>query len=80
MLKKRKIIRQFEAKLDSEKSRFERELSAKLSSKLDIIYEEIERNFANIYSYVAEEEQKILPLVDQFNQIEQKAKQLTINK
>jgi ribosome biogenesis GTPase A len=80
VLKKRKIIRQFEEKLDSEKSRFERELSAKLSSKLDIIYEEIERNFANIYSYVAEEEQKILPLVEQFNQIEQQAKLLTINK
>ncbi len=79
VLKKRKIIRQFEEKLDSEKSRFEREISAKLSSKLDIIYEEIERNFANIYSYVAEEEQKILPLVEQFNQIEQQAKQLTVN-
>ena len=79
VLKKRKIIQQFEDKLDSEKERFESELSAKLNSKLDIIYEEIERNFVNIYDYVAEEEQKILPLVDQFNQIEADAKQLTIS-
>jgi len=78
VLKKRKIIKQFEDKLDNEKARFESELSAKLNSKLDIIYEEIERNFANIYSYVAEEEQKILPLVDRFKQIEQEAKQLTV--
>ena len=79
VLKKRKIIQQFEDKLDNEKERFESELSAKLNSKLDIIYEEIERNFINIYDYVAEEEQKILPLVDQFNQIEADAKQLTVS-
>ena len=77
VLKKRKIIRQFEDKLDNEKARFESELSTKLNSKLDIIYEEIERNFANIYSYVDAEEQKILPLIDQFEQIKQEAKQLT---
>ena len=79
VLKKRKIIKQFEDKLDSEKERFESELSAKLNSKLDIIYEEIERNFVNIYDYVAEEEQKISPLVKQFNQIEADAKQLTVS-
>ena len=75
ILKKRKIINQFETKLDTEKARFKRELSDKLSSKLDIIYEEIERNFANIYNYVAEEEAKVVPLVDKFEQIEQHALQ-----
>lgn len=79
VLKKRKIIKQFEDKLDNEKSRFESELSVKLNSKLDIIYEEIERNFINIYNYVEDEEQKILPLLDQFNQIEQEVKQLKIS-
>ena len=73
ILKKRKIIRQFEDKLDREKARFARELTDKLNSKLDIIYEEIERNFINIYDYVADEEQKVLPLVDKFQQIEQSA-------
>jgi hypothetical protein len=74
ILKKRKIIRQFETKLDQEKARFKSELAAKLHSKLDIIYEEIERNFVNIYNYVENQEQKILPLVDKFQQIEQDAK------
>ncbi|MEM8674391.1 MAG: dynamin family protein [Cyanobacteria bacterium P01_G01_bin.67] len=76
VLKKRKIIKQFEDKLDREKTRFKSELSTKLNSKLDIIYEEIERNFINIYNYVEAEEQKVLPLVEQFQQIEQSAKQL----
>ncbi|MEL6496081.1 MAG: dynamin family protein [Cyanobacteria bacterium J06623_7] len=78
VLKKRKIIKQFEDKLDDEKKRFESELSAKLNSKLDIIYEEIERNFVNIYDYVDEEEQKIAPLVEQFELIELDAQKLSI--
>jgi ribosome biogenesis GTPase A len=77
ILKKRKIIRQFAEKLDQEKIRFESELSAKLTSKLDIIYEEIERNFASIYSYVGAEEEKVIPLVDQFKEIEQEVAELT---
>ena len=80
VLKKRKIIKQFEDKLNREKTRFESELSAKLNSKLDIIYEEIERNFVNIYDYVEAEEQKVLPLVDRFKQIEREAKQLNIDR
>ena len=76
ILKKRKIIRQFEDKLDREKARFAREVTDKLNSKLDIIYEEIERNFINIYDYVADEEQKVLPLVDKFQQIEQNAQKV----
>ena len=81
ILKKRKILRQFEEKLDREKARFEREVTDKLNSKLDIIYEEIERNFINIYDYVADEEQKVLPLVNKFQQIEQNAsKTLKVNK
>ncbi|MEM8828305.1 MAG: dynamin family protein [Cyanobacteria bacterium P01_G01_bin.19] len=69
ILKKRKIIKQFEEKLDREKARFESEITDKLNSKLDIIYEEIERNFINIYDYVEAEEQKVLPLVEQFEDI-----------
>ncbi|MDJ0594232.1 MAG: hypothetical protein QNJ72_30360 [Pleurocapsa sp. MO_226.B13] len=76
VLKKRKIIHQFESKLDREKARFDSEITDKLNSKLDIIYEEIERNFINIYNYVEAEEQKILPLVEQFDRIEQRGKQL----
>lgn len=75
ILKKRKIINQFETKLDTEKARFKRELSDKLNSKLDIIYEEIERNFANIYNYVSEEEAKVVPLVEQFQVIEQNSQE-----
>lgn len=76
ILKKRKIIKQFEEKLDNEKARFKSEITDKLNSKLDIIYEEIERNFVNIYDYVANEEQKVAPLVKQFETLEMDLKAL----
>lgn len=79
ILKKRKIIKQFEDKLDQEKTRFESEITDKLNSKLDIIYEEIERNFINIYNYVEAEERKILPLVEQFKTIERTGNELITN-
>ena len=80
VLKKRKIIKQFEDKLDREKARFQREISDKLNSKLDIIYEEIERNFINIYDYVSAEEQKVYPLVERFQEIEQTAQRVIIER
>lgn len=80
VLKKRKIIKQFEEKLDREKIRFAREITDKLNSKLDIIYEEIERNFVNIYNYVALEEQKVIPLIKKFQAIKQEANSLVSTK
>ena len=78
VLKKRKIIKQFEDKLDREKIRFKTEISDKLNSKLDIIYEEIERNFVNIYNYVEAEEQKVFPLIERFKEIERTAQKVII--
>ncbi|WP_036481554.1 dynamin family protein [Myxosarcina sp. GI1] len=70
LLKKQQMIARFENKLEGEKVRFERELKDRLGSKLDIIYEEIDRNFVEIYNYVKDEEEKVLPLIDKFRQIE----------
>lgn len=76
ILKKRKIIKQFEDKLDQEKTRFKNEITDKLNSKLDIIYEEIDRNFIDIYNYVEIEEKQVLPLVKQFESIENSGNEL----
>ncbi len=77
--KKRQIINQFSEKLDQEKNRFEREISSRVNSKVDIIYEEIKRNFTEIYHYVASEEAKILPLVKSFQEIKNQAETLFNN-
>ena len=75
-LKKRKIINEFGNKLDKEKQRFKAEITDKLNSKLDIIYEEIERNFINIYNYVEVQEEKVKPLVEEFENLRLTSKRL----
>ena len=75
-LKRKKIIQQFEQKLDREKDKFTGEISNKLNSQLSIIYEEIERNFIDIYNYVEKEEENILPLVEQYQQIQARSTKL----
>ena len=74
--KRKKIIQQFEQKLDQEKDKFTGEISNKLNSQLSIIYEEIERNFLDIYNYVEKEEEHILPLVEQYQQIQGRSTEL----
>ena len=74
--KRKKIIQQFEQKLDQEKDKFTGEISNKLNSQLSIIYEEIERNFIDIYNYVEKEEEHILPLVEQYQQIQGRSTEL----
>ena len=75
-LKRKKIIQQFEKKLDEEKDKFTGEISNKLNSQLSIIYEEIERNFLDIYDYVEKEEQNITPLVKRYAQIQERSTKL----
>lgn len=74
--KRKKIIQQFEEKLDREKDRFTEEISNKLNSQISIIYEEIERNFIDIYEYVNKEEQNIVPLAEKYAQIKDRSNQL----
>ncbi len=74
--KRKKIIQKFEQKLDQEKDKFTEAISSKLNSQLSIIYEEIERNFIDIYDYVEKEENKIIPLVGRYEQIQARSTEL----
>ena len=69
LFKKGKIIRQFEQGLDNGKKKFESELTDKLTTKLKIVYEDINRSFMEFYDYVDIEEKKLLPLLENFDQI-----------
>ena len=79
VLNKRQIVKEFEDKLDQEKTRFKNEITDKLNSRLNIIYDKIEHEFADIYNYVETEENKIFPLVEQFKIITNKSDELIMN-
>ena len=72
LFKKGKIVRQFKEGIDSGKEKFETELTQKLTDKLKLIYEDIDRSFLPFYEYVQNEEKKIVPMLKRVNEIKDK--------
>ncbi|PZV08898.1 MAG: hypothetical protein DCF32_03640 [Leptolyngbya sp.] len=68
-----RIVAKFEQALDSEKDRFQQEVSSRLNEKLGLIYEEVERIFTQFYDYVEREEEAVQPVIDQYTAIQQEA-------
>ena len=70
------IIQRFEQALDSEKDRFQRDVTDRLNQKLSLIYEEVERIFIQFYDYVEREEQEVGPILERYQAIQQEAHSL----
>jgi predicted GTPase len=77
-VRKGKLIAQLEANLDRGGELFRTELEDKLSSRLDLIFDDIDRNFLALYEYVAQEEARLKPIVDQLHDL--KAQQQSLLK
>ncbi|MBD2255961.1 dynamin family protein [Pseudanabaena sp. FACHB-2040] len=71
-----RIIRRFENALDNEKERFRIDVSTRLSEKLSIISEEVERTFLQFYEYVEREEQAVGPILERYKTVEAQAQAL----
>lgn len=77
LIKRRKIKKEFRNNLFDAKNDFREELRTKLESNLEIIYEEIDRHFVELYKHVEDEEKKIGPLINRLEDIEQRQIQLS---
>ncbi len=71
LFKKGKIIKQFKHGLDAGKGKFETELTEKLNGKLNLIYKDINRSFIPFYEFTENEREKIIPLLEEFDKINQ---------
>jgi GTPase SAR1 family protein len=70
------IIQRFEKALDDEKDNFKAEVTNRLSEKLSLIYEEVERIFVQFYDYVEREEQEIGPILSEYKAIQADSQEL----
>ncbi|MBF2050409.1 MAG: dynamin family protein [Elainella sp. C42_A2020_010] len=70
------IIQRFEQALDNEKDKFKVEVTERLSQKLSLIYEEVERIFVQFYDYVERENQEIAPILEQYQTIQTESQKL----
>lgn len=71
IFKKSKIIKEFKKGLDSGKVKFESELTAKLNSKLNLIYEDINRSFIPFYEYTEAEKNRLEPLTEKSKSVQE---------
>ncbi|MGC1309875.1 MAG: dynamin family protein [Phormidesmis sp.] len=70
VVKRRGLINKMDSELARNRDTFEFTVSEQLNAKLNIIYEEINRSFADLYAYVDQERTSIAPLMSQFEQIQ----------
>jgi GTPase SAR1 family protein len=75
--KRRRLIQKLDNELDRNKERFESTVSEQLNAKLSLIYAEIDRSFADLYTYVEQERTSIAPLVRQFETIQESTQSLS---
>ena len=62
-VRKGRLLQQFKEGLAEGKQRFEAELTERLAQRLDLIYDDIDRNFLPLYEYVTQEEERMAPLL-----------------
>ena len=77
VMKRRSLIQKMDSELARNQSRFEATVSERLNDKLSVIYAEIDRSFTDLYAYVEQERVSIAPLVQQFEQIQQRTRSLS---
>jgi ribosome biogenesis GTPase A len=73
---RRRLIQKLDSELARNQERFEFTVSEQLNAKLSVIYEEIDRSFADLYTYVNQERTSIAPLIKQFGQLQQSTQTL----
>ena len=66
-VRKGRLIQQFKDGLAEGKERFQTELTDRLSQRLSLIYNDIDRNFLPLYEYVDQEEQRIEPMLEKLD-------------
>ncbi len=75
--KRRRLIQKLDSELDRNKERFESTVSEQLNAKLSLIYAEIDRSFADLYTHVERERTSITPLIEQFETIQKATQSLS---
>ena len=74
--RRNKLIAQLEANLDAGGQQFTSELNQRLSDRLNLIFDDIDRNFLALYEYVAQEAARLEPVFDQLQDLKRQQRRL----
>ena len=70
------MISQLEDNLEKGREQFQAELNERLSGRLNLIFDDIDRNFLAFYEYVAQEEARLNPVFDQMQDLRRQQQDL----
>src|SRR5574341_1273052 len=76
-VKKKGIVKKFNEDLDKNEERFAADLRNKLTAKLRIIYDRIDREFEPLYQHVEQEKRRIVPLFERNETLLQQLRKLS---
>ena len=76
-VRKGRLVQQFKEGLAEGKQRFEAELTERLSQRLGLIYDDVDRNFLPLYEYVSQEEKRIAPLLQRLEDFRRDHRELS---
>ena len=76
-IQKGRLLQQFKQGLEEGRARFEAELTERLSQRLTLIYDDIDRKFLPLYEYVSQEQQRIAPLLEGLEEFRRRHRELT---
>lgn len=64
LIKRKSILKKFNENLDKSSDRFRADIREKLTEKLKVIYEVIDRQFEPLYQHIENESRRLLPLLE----------------
>lgn len=70
LVRKGRIIERFEAQLDDGQQQLRQDLAARLSHRLQVIFEDVDRCFLPLYTYVEQEDVRLQPLLERLAALE----------
>ena len=76
-IQKGRLLQQFKQGLEEGQTRFEDALTERLSQRLSLIYDDIDRKFLPLYEYVSQEQQRIAPLLEGLEEFRRRHRELT---
>lgn len=73
---RRRIIEKFERALDNGKIELRQDVAQRLNEKLELVYDDLERECAKFYQDVEKEEEEIVPILQTYASIQEQFEQL----
>jgi GTPase SAR1 family protein len=70
LVRKGRIIERFEAQLDEAQQQLRQDLASRLSHRLQVIFEDVDRCFLPLYTYVEQEALRLQPLLEGLGALE----------